>query len=455
MLDSSPACDTMTLSDFAGFGLKPQLERAVSAAGYDTPRPIQAQTIPAALEGRDILGLAQTGTGKTVAFGLPILQRLLKKPTRRTRILVVAPTRELALQIDGELRKLAKFTRLSTVTIFGGVSENPQIQKLRRQPDIIVACPGRLLDLLRQGHLRLDAIEALVLDEADHMFDMGFLPDLRRIIAALPERRQNLLFAATMPREIRELAEQLLQKPAIVELAHSMPAETIRHTLFWVEHATKLDLLCYLLEEDGCTSAIVFTRTRHRARRLARTLEKNKYRAVALHGDLSQSARDRAMDRFRRGKYDLLVATDVAARGIDVDQVSHVINFDAPDTPDAYTHRIGRTGRSERNGTAFTFATIDDTDVVRAIDRLTGTKIARSHVRGLTIPEPKHRPSAARNGQRQSPHGGRARSGRSSSGTNTHLNQTRRPSRKKNNSAENREGRKRRSKNRSPRRSSS
>jgi superfamily II DNA/RNA helicase len=348
-----------------------------------------------------VLGLAQTGTGKTVAFGLPVLERLLTTEGQGPRVLVVAPTRELVLQIDAELRKLAKFTRVETVTIFGGVSERVQVQKLRRRPEIIVACPGRLLDLLGQQHVRLNSIEALVLDEADHMFDMGFLPDIRRIIAAMPRKRQNLLFAATMPQEIRRLAEQILHDPEVAELAHSTPAATIDHTLYWVPQQRKLDLLCHILQTKGCASAIVFTRTKHCAQRLARDLEKIKYRAVALQGNMSQSARNRAMERFRRGKYDILVATDVASRGIDVDQVSHVINFDTPGTPDAYTHRIGRTGRSERNGTAYTFATAGEAHIVRAIEHKIGARIVRSEVDGFTIPEPKRGARVARDAKKR------------------------------------------------------
>jgi len=383
-------------SDFGHFDLKPELQRALAAAGYTLPRPIQSGTIPAGLAGRDVLGLAQTGTGKTVAFGLPLIERLLANPVRGTRALIVAPTRELVLQIDSEIRKLARYTRLKTVTIFGGVSARAQINKLRHWPEIIVACPGRLLDLYGQGHVRLKHIEALVLDEADHMFDMGFLPDIRRIVAALPKTRQNLLFAATMPREIRGLAEQILHKPAVAELEHSMPAATIDHTLYWVPQKRKIDLLRHILDGKDFKSGIVFTRTKHRARRLAENLDKVKYRAVALQGNMSQSARDRAMEQFRRGEYDVLVATDIASRGIDVDHVSHVVNFDVPSTPDAYTHRIGRTGRSERSGTAYTFAINEDANIVRAIERMMGERIVRNEVDGFTVPEPryeKRRPS--------------------------------------------------------------
>jgi ATP-dependent RNA helicase RhlE len=405
---SGSGSGSATLSTFSHFRLRPELERAVAAAGYETPRPIQTGTIPAVLAGRDVLGLAQTGTGKTVAFGLPVLERLLAKPGRGPRVLVVAPTRELVLQIEAEFRSLARFTRIRTVTIFGGVSGRAQIQKLQRRPEIIVACPGRLLDLLGQGHVRLGGIETLVLDEADHMFDMGFLPDIRRIIAALPKKRQNLLFAATMPREIRGLAEQILCNPAVAELEHSMPASTIDHTLYWVPQNRKLALLCNILKDRACTSGIVFTRTKHRAKRLARDLEKINYRAVALQGNMTQSARDRAMERFRRGRCDILVATDIASRGIDVEHVSHVINFDIPGTPDAYTHRIGRTGRSERSGTAYTFATGDDASIVRAIERMIGAKILRSEVDGFTVPEPQYESRRGKDAKKRRPSNGRS-----------------------------------------------
>jgi ATP-dependent RNA helicase RhlE len=367
---------------FDAFGLHDALLRAVSEAGYVEPRLIQAQTIPAVLEGRDVLGLAQTGTGKTAAFALPILHRLIQKPSRGPSVLVVAPTRELAMQIDADFHKLGKHTRVRTTTIFGGVPDRRQIEDLRRNPDVIIACPGRLLDLHRQNAVNLSRIETLVLDEADHMFDMGFLPDLRRILAALPERRQNLFFSATMPAEIRQLADQILADPIVVELANSSPASTIEHVLYPVPEKNKLELLEYLLEESGFVSAIVFTRTKHRARRLARDLDKTGHKTCALQGNMSQAQRDRAMKGFRAGTFDVLVATDIVARGIDVLHVSHVINFDVPSTPDAYTHRIGRTGRAEQEGRAFTFVTPEDRIMVRAIERRIGSKIPRVVMRG-------------------------------------------------------------------------
>jgi ATP-dependent RNA helicase RhlE len=362
---------------FPQFCLAPSIQRGVAALGFESPRPIQAEAIPAALEGRDILGLAQTGTGKTAAFALPILERLNTKRRPGPRALILAPTRELAMQIHAEIEALARFTGLRAVTVFGGVSASPQIRALRDRPDIVVACPGRLLDLMQQGVARLDAVEILVLDEADHMFDIGFLPNVRRIVKALPPKRQNLLFSATMPAEVRVLTRELLERPHVVELAHSRPAETIEHALYAVAADHKLDLLRHLLAEDGFTSAIVFLRTKHRAKKIALQLGRHGHAAVALQGNMSQPQRERAMRGFREGQFDVLVATDIAARGIDVANVSHVINFDVPDTPDAYTHRIGRTGRAERSGKAFTLVCDEERAAVRDIERKLGKPIPR------------------------------------------------------------------------------
>ena len=362
---------------FSEFSLSPAIRRGIEAAGYVDPRPIQKQTIPAALEGRDILGLAQTGTGKTAAFALPILERLGRHRRGMPRELIVAPTRELALQITEDFRSLGQFTEIRVATLFGGVSANKQVQALRQEPDVLVACPGRLLDLHGQGVVRLDGVETLVLDEADHMFDMGFLPDVRRILAAVPEKRQTMLFSATMPTEIRRLAERNLQRPHRVDLASSRPASTIDHELYPVDETKKHDLLRELLAADDFVSAIVFTRTKHRAKKLAQKLVRDGVNAVALQGNMSQNARERAMSGFRNRDFDVLVATDIAARGLDIQQVSHVINFDMPNTPDAYTHRIGRTGRAERSGRAFTFVTADDRDMVREVEQRIGAEIAR------------------------------------------------------------------------------
>ncbi len=372
-----------TRTGFDRFGLKEVLVRGIRAAGFQEPRKIQLETIPAGLAGRDVLGLAQTGIGKTAAFALPLLDRLLDVRRRGPRALVLAPTRELATQIATEIRALSKFTGVKMVTIYGGVPIGRQVNTLRQRPEIVVGCPGRVLDLLQQGLLHLDGVETLVLDEADHMFDMGFLPDIRRILGALPARRQNLLFSATMPKDIRRLADDLLTDPHVVELADSMPAATVDHALYMVDERRKRALLEHMLSSDECDSAIVFTRTKHRARRLAEQLSKAGYRAVGLQGNMSQGQRDRAMGGFRSRSYDILVATDIAARGIDVSGVSHVINYDVPNTPEAYTHRIGRTGRAELEGVACTFVTPENRDWVRATERMIGAPIPRRQVEGF------------------------------------------------------------------------
>lgn len=374
-------------SGFADLALHPALLRALDEVGFTEPRPIQLQTIPAALARQDILGLAPTGTGKTAAFALPLIQRLLDEPRRDARgprVLVLAPTRELARQIAEEINRLARFTRVRTSMAFGGVPLGPQIAGLRARPEVLVACPGRLLDLLTRRATRLDDVEAVVIDEADHMFDMGFLPDVTRIVAMTPASRHAMLFSATMPSEIRTLADRFLSTPHVVELAPSRPAETIEHALYGVDDAAKLPLLEHLMRGPGFVSGIVFTRTKHRAKRLAEQLDRSGFRAVALQGNMSQGQRDRAMQGFRSGRHDVLVATDIAARGLDVSQVSHVVNFDLPQTPDGYTHRVGRTGRSGRHGLACSFATRADLPMVRAIERQIGSSIPRCRVEGLT-----------------------------------------------------------------------
>jgi len=415
------ASQSLPVTGFDRFELHPQIMRGVSSAGFVEPRPIQIETIPAALEGADVLGLANTGTGKTAAFALPLLEQLLDTRKPGPRALVLAPTRELATQIDAEIRLLAKFTRLKTALVFGGASMRTQINALRRRPEIVVACPGRLLDLVRQGVAKLGDIETLVLDEADHMFDMGFLPDIRRILSELPKERQNLLFSATMPREIRRLADEVLHDPQVVDLAGRAPAETIEHALYPVPEERKRDLLEHILESGGCHSAIVFTRTKHRARRLAQQLDKSGYRAIALQGNMSQAQRDRAMSGFRSRRFDILVATDIAARGIDVSGVSHVINYDVPNTPEAYTHRIGRTGRSELDGKACTFVTREDWSWVRATERMIAEPIPRRQVENFTEEEVASAARRTRNtrgrgksdGGRSRPSSGRRRGARS------------------------------------------
>lgn len=405
-LENFPFCMSETLSrqnaGFLQFSLQPQTMRGLEAAQFSEPRTIQAQTIPAALEGRDVLGLAQTGTGKTAAFVVPILERLLKLRRPGPRALIVAPTRELVTQIHAELKTLAKFTGLKGATIYGGVPLPAQVREMRGRPDILVACPGRLLDLYERGAVKLNQIEVLVVDEADHMFDMGFLPDLRRILDALPAKRQNLLFSATMPAAVRSLADGMLSQPHVVELAHSLPPAQIEHALYQVAANRKFELLRHLLQDEGFTSAIVFSRTKHRARRLAEQLTRSGHQAVALQGNMSQSQRDQAMNGFRKGRYDILVATDIAARGIDVANISHVINFDVPSTIDAYTHRIGRTGRSEQSGKAYTMFSSEDLPHVHAIERKLGSSISRRQAPGFegggvmvaTATRPAARPAA-------------------------------------------------------------
>ncbi len=362
---------------FQSFNLHPNVAAGVTAAGYAIPTPIQVQAIPPVLEGRDVMGLAQTGTGKTAAFVLPILQRLIIGERRHVRALIVAPTRELAEQIHETINNLAHHTRLRSVTIYGGVGFNPQVEKLRRGADIVVACPGRLLDHIEQRTISLSNVEMLVLDEADRMFDMGFLPDIRKIIRQVPAKRQTLLFSATMPDDIRRLAQDILHRPVTVQVGHTAPANTVSHALYPVDQHLKTALLFELLKLTDTGSVLIFTRTKHRAKRVGQQLERAGYRAASLQGNLSQNRRQEALDGFRSGRFQILVATDIAARGIDVSSISHVINYDMPDTADAYTHRIGRTGRAAKTGDSFTFVTREDEETVRSIERVLGKKVKR------------------------------------------------------------------------------
>ncbi len=368
---------------FSLFKLHPQIAAGVQALGYQTPTPIQAQAIPPVLSGKDVMGLAQTGTGKTAAFVLPILERLLPGPRGKVRSLIIAPTRELAEQIHVSIRDLGRHTRLRSCTIYGGVSIRPQVEKLRAGVDIVVACPGRLLDHLNQRTVNLANLEVLVLDEADRMFDMGFLPDVRRIIKQLPSNRQTLMFSATMADSIRKLTDEALRDPVTIKVGHTAPANTVSHALYPVAQHLKTKLLMELLRQTDTESILIFTRTKHRARRVGQELQKAGYSAVSLQGDLSQNKRQDALDGFRRGSYRILVATDIAARGIDVSSISHVINYDMPDTTDAYTHRIGRTGRVAKTGDAFTFITPEDEPQVRSIERVLGRKIERRMLEGF------------------------------------------------------------------------
>jgi ATP-dependent RNA helicase RhlE len=362
---------------FQEFKFHPKVAAGISAAGYATPTPIQAQAIPAVMAGRDVMGLAQTGTGKTAAFALPILHRLQPGARGKIRALVVAPTRELAEQINDSFTTLGSQLQLTSTTIYGGVGINPQVATLRRGVDIVVACPGRLLDHIGQGSIDLSRLEVLVLDEADQMFDMGFLPDIRRILKALPAKRQTLLFSATMPEAIRGLANETLSDPVTVQVDRVAPAVTVSHALYPVEQHLKTALLMNLLRHTDTESVLIFTRTKHRAKRLDEQLQKAGCRAASLQGNLSQNRRQAALDGFRDGSFQILVATDIAARGIDVSQISHVINYDIPDTAEAYIHRIGRTGRAARSGDAFTLVTGEDTLMVRAIEKVLGKPLER------------------------------------------------------------------------------
>jgi ATP-dependent RNA helicase RhlE len=378
-------------SAFADFQFDARIDAGIRQAGYDTPTPIQSEAIPYILEGRDVLGLAQTGTGKTAAFMLPILQRLTSGPLRKTRVLIIAPTRELADQINDSANQLGSQTKIRSAAIFGGVSKGPQLSAIRRGTEIIVACPGRLLDHMGAGDINLSNIEVLVLDEADRMMDMGFLPDIRRILKQVPADRQTLFFSATMPPDIQELADAILKDPVRVQVDMIAPAKTVSHALYPIPEALKPKLLHAMLEQTATSRVLVFTRTKHRAKRLAMTLEKQGYRATALQGNMTQNKRTAAINGFKDGKYDILVATDIAARGIDVTDISHVVNYDMPDTVDAYTHRIGRTGRAEQTGEAVTFTVQDDELMVRDIEKVLGKPIERRRLEdfdyGSFVPE--------------------------------------------------------------------
>ncbi len=376
--------------NFKSFNLHPHIEAGIEAFGYVAPTPVQIQCIPSILQRQDVMGLAQTGTGKTAAFVLPILQRLMDGPRKRIRALIIAPTRELAEQIHEHVCKLGRQTKLKSVTIYGGVEKNHQIRKLREGAEIVVACPGRLVDLMNQGAVDISNMEVLVLDEADRMFDMGFLPDIRKIIKRLPVRRQTLLFSATMPDDIGKLAKEILRNPVTVQVGAAAPVSTVSHAIYLVEPQFKAGLLMKILDHTDTESVLVFTRTKDRATRLARQMKKAGFFAASLQGDLPQNKRQAALNGFRNGTHRILVATDIAARGIDVSRISHVINYDMPDTVDAYTHRIGRTGRATKTGDAFTFVTQKDRAFVWTIEKVLGEKLERRTLPELdyTVPAP-------------------------------------------------------------------
>jgi ATP-dependent RNA helicase RhlE len=365
---------------FNQFNLDSRLMVGIKRAGYEVPTPIQLAAIPAVLAGDDLIGTAQTGTGKTAAFVLPILHKLLEGPRRVARVLIVTPTRELAEQINDAIRELAVGTQIRSATIYGGVGPGPQVKALRDGVEILVACPGRLLDLIAQNYARLGGIEVLVLDEADRMFDMGFLPDVKKIIKAVPAKRQTLLFSATFPKEIEELASMSLRNPHRISLGISRPAQTVKHALYPVQQHLKTGLLLALLKKTDTDSVLIFTRTKHRAERLAKQIDHAGFRVTSLHSNRSQNQRQAALGGFKSGHFQIMVATDIAARGLDVESISHVINFDMPDTADAYIHRIGRTGRAERSGDAFTLVTSEDGDMIRTLEKIMGAPLTRENL---------------------------------------------------------------------------
>jgi len=408
---------TNATPSFDTFAFHPQIKAAIDSARYTQPTPIQAKAIPQVLAGHDLMGLAQTGTGKTAAFVLPILQRFVTDKRPGARALVLAPTRELAEQIHTVVVQFAERLSIKSCVVYGGVSMGPQMENLRRGAQIIVACPGRLLDHIARRTVDLRNLEVLVLDEADQMFDMGFLPSIRQILSRLPKERQTLLFSATMPSEIRKLAQEILHDPVTVQIAHNAPSGTVAHGVFHVDKQRKSPLLVELIHRAGEDSVLVFTRTKHQAKRLGKQLSENGIRAASLQGNLSQNKRQQAMDGFRNGRHQVLVATDIAARGIDVSAVKLVINYDIPGTPEAYTHRIGRTGRALASGEAFTFVSADEMSQLRFIEKTIGKKIERRDLEGFHLKPLVSAPKESANGHKANRQGANGQ-GANGSGSN-------------------------------------
>lgn len=368
---------------FSSLALHPALLKAIRELGFARPTPIQADAIPPGVAGRDVLACAQTGSGKTAAFLLPIIHKLIDRPRRTTRALVLTPTRELAAQILEDLNALAVHTPVTGASVYGGVGMGPQEHAFRSGVDVIVATPGRLLDHFRSAYAKLNGVEYLVLDEADRMLDMGFLPDIRRVLRHIPARRQTMFFSATMPPLIGKLAAEMLKNPAMINLQrHAGPAVGIAQAVYPVPQDLKGPLLVQLLERNILREALVFTRTKHRANRVADLLVRHRLNAARIHGNRSQTQRTEALEGFKRGKYRVLVATDIAARGIDVQALSHVVNFDVPVVPDDYIHRVGRTGRAELTGDAFTFVAPEEEGELKAIERAIGKRLPR-----VTLPD--------------------------------------------------------------------
>jgi len=368
---------------FEPFNFHPSIMAGVRALGYVIPTPIQLQSIPPIMQGRDLIGVAQTGTGKTAAFVLPILQRLLQGPRGRVRALIISPTRELAEQTCEAINDLGTQTGLRSISIYGGVNMDQQNRRLRNGVEIVAACPGRLLDHLWKGTVDLSHLEVLVIDEADRLFDMGFLPSIRGVLECILHQRQTLLFSATIPDDIRRLVQEILHDPVTVQIGRSVPATTVSHSLYPVKQHLKTALLKEILRTTKTELVLIFTRTKRRAERVAQQLAKAGYRVTSLQGNMPQSQRQAALDGFRDGSFKILVATDIAARGIDVLEISHVVNYDMPDSTDAYTHRIGRTGRVGKAGDAFTLVTSEDAAMVYALERVLKTTLERRTLQGF------------------------------------------------------------------------
>ncbi|HEY3284540.1 MAG TPA: DEAD/DEAH box helicase [Armatimonadota bacterium] len=394
---------------FTTFGLNPALLRGLDSLGFTDPTPIQRDAIPPALEGRDLIACAMTGSGKTAAFGLPMLHHLSKGGSGRTRALVLAPTRELAAQVAEHLQLLGKHTPVRVAAVFGGVAQGPQEQAFRQGTDVIVATPGRLLDHLSRPHASLAHVEYLVIDEADRMMDMGFLPDVRRILRQVPAARQTLLFSATLPPPIVQLSSEVLKRPVTLNIDRQVaPATGITHSAYSVPQTSKSHLLVHLLEDEAMDSVVVFTRTKHRANRLAQFFEKQGVSCARIHGNRSQSQRTLALSGFKKRQFRVLVATDIAARGIDVEAISHVINFDVPPVAEDYVHRVGRTARAEATGKAITFVAPDEEEAFRGIERALGSPIPRSSVpRDLPALASQIQPEVPRQGTRRQSTGSR------------------------------------------------
>ncbi|MCJ7567806.1 MAG: DEAD/DEAH box helicase [Anaerolineales bacterium] len=391
--------------NFNQFNLDSRLNSGISHAGYNKPTPIQISAIPLALAGHDLIGTAQTGTGKTAAFVLPILHKLLTAPGKRTRALIITPTRELAQQIHQAIGSLKGGTNIRSIAIYGGVGAAAQIEALHRGVEIVVACPGRLLDHIQNKHAKLGQLEVLVLDEADRMLDMGFLPDIKRILQHVPVRRQTMLFSATFPKEIERLAAQVLHKPKRVAIGLARPVHTVTHTLYPVPHHLKRGLLIQLLKQTDTNSVLIFTRTKHRAQRLAKQIAGSGFKVTSLHGNRTQGQRHSALKGFKQGTYQIMVATDIAARGLDIDRISHVINYDMPDTADAYIHRIGRTGRAKRTGEAFTLFTTDDHAIAQQIEKIMKQKLPQQTLPDFDYDVPK--PIVSQTARKPKPHNNR------------------------------------------------